>query len=211
MDPEDAHSQDAVNATSWTDQIATFLSKCTPKLHSELLGKAFMSYFVEWCQETREASCAFVADKTTWPFDDSLHKIRSVQPSVSLVCEFFLTKHHFLHTCVSHVCRFCFQDPVAEQHTRRVMKFLASTYRNNEAALKCQQAAGWCWTVSQHGPYREYVWIQPLVCGYEHLLHGRRISQAGRKAHWEVRGHQSGSSLNRKILERGLVQEAHDG
>ena len=70
----DAHLQDAVNAASWSDQIATSLSKCTPKLQSELLGKTFMSYFIEWCQETREASCAFVADKTTWLFDDSLHK-----------------------------------------------------------------------------------------------------------------------------------------
>ena len=77
----DENLQDAVNAASWTDQIATSLSKCTPKLQSELLGKTFMSYSIEWCRETREASCAFVADKTTWLFDDSLHKIRSVQPS----------------------------------------------------------------------------------------------------------------------------------
>ena len=109
------------------------------------------------------------------------------------------------------------------------MKFLATTYWNNEPALKCQLAAmilalrgrnvewevldtgtGGCWTVPQHGPYREYVRFQPLVCGYEHLLYAGRIPQAGRGAHWEVRGHRSGSSLNRMILERGLVQEPHD-
>ena len=54
----DAHLQDAVNAASWTAEIATSLSKCVPKLQSDLLGKTFMSYFIEWCQETREASCA---------------------------------------------------------------------------------------------------------------------------------------------------------
>ena len=52
----------------------------------------------------------------------------------------FLTEHHFLHACASYVCRFCSQDPVTEQHTRRVMKFLASTNWKNEAALKCQLA-----------------------------------------------------------------------
>ena len=75
----DAHLQEAGDAVSWTAQIASSLSKRAPKLQSELLGKTFMSFFIEWCQETREASCAFMADKTTWLFDDSLHKIFSVQ------------------------------------------------------------------------------------------------------------------------------------
>ena len=67
----------------------------------------------------------------------------------------------------------------------------------------------WCWAVPQHGPYREYVWIQPLVCGC--LLHGRRISQAGRGAHWEVRGHRSGSSLNEKSLREDLYKKHMTG
>ena len=37
----DAHLQDAVNAASWTDQIATSLSKCTPKPSERVVGQDF--------------------------------------------------------------------------------------------------------------------------------------------------------------------------